>query len=629
MGFGVGALALRPYEAGALPLPVSPTSLPGQEQAAAKPWNLANLEDWVGGHDEVHLQRAIDALRNTGTTLAVNPDKTLKIGDTVRLRTGVHLLGAPAGLMQKANFGVSGYRVEVTAGEKSEKPAILVEQSCSIAGFSFFWPGQSDGSVPPREFGWAIASDGQPSSCDNIALERLALNNAYRGIDLDNGGQFTVADIYGQPISVGLRLDRIYDVAQVRNVHWWPFVHQQGQVAEFIRNNGVGFDIAKVDGVMMSNLFAYGYLKLMRLRDRGHGSAWAQLRQLCLDAGTQALDIEAASKLQIDQIQVMQRHAGVGVPAVLIRKSVREAAISMRQIGIDTASQGVVVEDGATGTFQFAQFQSRTGSSNPLNRLQQYCLAVEGSSAEVQADQLPYDQVSGPVRLGGVAPFKLDGDVTPANFGTPHRWASNPRVTPVAGGARFDLRGQIEVQGMPIPAEIGQEVGLFVMEATLRLDRAENLGPAQFYLRITDGAINDGVLPARSVNGYFGRATRLLIPFPIRSPSFRWEFVFGGAAGPCAMEVTNLRLWRTDVRKGDPRLVQWVYADAPNQLSLPANLEVVGGMKRIVANRPPSAGTHMRGDRVINSEPAAGRPSSWICTASGRPGTWLPEVAVR
>jgi hypothetical protein len=39
----------------------------------------------------------------------------------------------------------------------------------------------------------------------------------------------------------------------------------------------------------------------------------------------------------------------------------------------------------------------------------------------------------------------------------------------------------------------------------------------------------------------------------------------------------------------------------------------------------PAVGVWSRGDRVINALPSVGQPKSWVCTASGSPGTWVSE----
>jgi hypothetical protein len=36
----------------------------------------------------------------------------------------------------------------------------------------------------------------------------------------------------------------------------------------------------------------------------------------------------------------------------------------------------------------------------------------------------------------------------------------------------------------------------------------------------------------------------------------------------------------------------------------------------------PVSGTHVQGDMMFNSAPAAGGPMGWICVAGGSPGTW-------
>ena len=44
-----------------------------------------------------------------------------------------------------------------------------------------------------------------------------------------------------------------------------------------------------------------------------------------------------------------------------------------------------------------------------------------------------------------------------------------------------------------------------------------------------------------------------------------------------------------------------------------------------IATTPPTAGTWEKGKRIFNDNPIVGQPKSWICTASGTPGTWVSE----
>jgi hypothetical protein len=51
--------------------------------------------------------------------------------------------------------------------------------------------------------------------------------------------------------------------------------------------------------------------------------------------------------------------------------------------------------------------------------------------------------------------------------------------------------------------------------------------------------------------------------------------------------------------------------------------EIIPGVN--LASTPPTAGTWSAGRRIINGSPTVGQPKSWICTASGTPGTWVSE----
>ncbi len=51
----------------------------------------------------------------------------------------------------------------------------------------------------------------------------------------------------------------------------------------------------------------------------------------------------------------------------------------------------------------------------------------------------------------------------------------------------------------------------------------------------------------------------------------------------------------------------------------------ISPVKLFYRSAVPTVGTWVRGDRAINSAPAAGQPKSWVCTVSGSPGTWVSE----
>lgn len=621
---GVGATGALGLGASS-PLSGNQPTLPGECAAtlAATTMKSARLGDWTGGRDDAHLQRAINAMASAGGALFVEPGAPLRIAAPVRLRSGVHLIGQPSGLPQKAGFGGDRYRFDITACEAMpDRPAIQLDPSSSIAGFTFYWPGQRGDTPRPVEYGWALGTSGAGAGADNILIERMMLTNPWRGINMDHGGQWRVSDIYGQPLNTGIRIDRMLDVSQLFNIHWWDFDKQAGPLHDFVRANCIGCWIGHADNLMASRIFGYNVRTLLKLSDFGHGPAWAQIDDVALDRGVQVLDVEAVNKLQIDRIIATQPQSGTGQPVGIFRKTIRNAQVTINGAMFDNVSNGIVVEDGATGRFALNGLSSQKRTGNGDN--QQYALVVEGQDAEVFASGLNYADFAGPVTVDGIKAPALDHEVTPPRFATPHLWTPQPRVRAVAGGSRFDLAGPVTTIGFGLPPAILQETALFVLDATLTLKGKERLGSGQFYVRMSDGRINDLILPSRNFGGYFDRPTRLIKPFPLRSEAYRLEIVFGGAAQDCAMELTGLRLWRLDPARLDARLIDWTYAGAPNEAGLQQNVSMVAGTRVIRRAGPPDAGNFRTGDRVVAAGAGSGGVVAWVCEEGGTPGRWVP-----
>lgn len=52
---------------------------------------------------------------------------------------------------------------------------------------------------------------------------------------------------------------------------------------------------------------------------------------------------------------------------------------------------------------------------------------------------------------------------------------------------------------------------------------------------------------------------------------------------------------------------------------------VLGGSRIFYGSAPPTSGSYVRGDQVINTAPAVGSPKGWTNTVSGSPGTWVSQ----
>jgi hypothetical protein len=103
---------------------------------------------------------------------------------------------------------------------------------------------------------------------------------------------------------------------------------------------------------------------------------------------------------------------------------------------------------------------------------------------------------------------------------------------------------------------------------------------------------------------------------PTNSVSFEWmgndlaATVF--RSGVDAAWFFRLTGENTSANVGKRRL------DFPNGFGL-------GDRKILPGTGAPTSGTYVQGDRVWNTAPSVGNPKSWVCTASGSPGSWVSE----
>lgn len=62
---------------------------------------------------------------------------------------------------------------------------------------------------------------------------------------------------------------------------------------------------------------------------------------------------------------------------------------------------------------------------------------------------------------------------------------------------------------------------------------------------------------------------------------------------------------------------------APGLLATNGSTSAIGTQRIFYFTAAPTAGTFVKGDVVINSNPAVGQPIGWTCTVAGTPGTWV------
>ena len=106
---------------------------------------------------------------------------------------------------------------------------------------------------------------------DNATFENLTLVNPYLGIRIGPRGNelHYVHNVYGTPLSVGLRYDMTTDIGRLENIHFSPDYWCQsglpnapaahGPLAAWLMTNGTAINMERSDWEYVAYVFLDGY----------------------------------------------------------------------------------------------------------------------------------------------------------------------------------------------------------------------------------------------------------------------------------------------------------------------------------------------------------------------------------
>ncbi len=143
-------------------------------------------------------------------------------------------------------------------GDEDGTPFITMRGSSTLKGISIFYPEQEN-IAQPHAYPWTIRGIG-----DNISILDCMLLNPWRAVDFGSGyaGRHLVRGLYGQPLKVGIWVNRIFDVGRLEDIHFWPFwsgPNREEPAAQFTKHHGTAFILEKTDGEMLVNVFCILY----------------------------------------------------------------------------------------------------------------------------------------------------------------------------------------------------------------------------------------------------------------------------------------------------------------------------------------------------------------------------------
>ncbi len=221
-----------------------------------------------------------------GATVVVPPGRYVLTG-TLELRRCL-LMGLAAGGWPADAGPMPEIEVRHTQG-----PAILARDGASVHGLSFNYGHGKNGPIkyPPTIL---LAGNG-------ISITNVRIHAAWDGIIADgksNIGRLNVENVFmPQLLHCGMYITRTYDIPTVRNVEVWVPNNYN------ITHEGVGFRIARNDGLRMSHCFAFncatGFLFEMD-EGEGGGGPWAQLDGCGTDACARGIVVKASGTVNIN-----------------------------------------------------------------------------------------------------------------------------------------------------------------------------------------------------------------------------------------------------------------------------------------------------------------------------------------
>lgn len=210
------------------------------------------------------------------------------------------------------------------AGSETGPAFITLNINSCLKGVTVYYPDQKADKIVP--YPWCVAGAGG----DNMSVVDCLLVNPYKGVDFatNASGRHYIRNLYGQPLKIGISVDKCYDVGRIENVHFWPF--WKLEVMDWMAKNSEAFVFARTDWEYVLNTFCFGY---------GVGFRFTQSKDGCMNGNLVGIGVDAAvTSVIVEQCQI---------PGLLITNGEFVA------FGGDRPCE-VVVNDTNTGVVQFS-----------------------------------------------------------------------------------------------------------------------------------------------------------------------------------------------------------------------------------------------------------------------------------
>jgi autotransporter-associated beta strand protein len=233
--------------------------------AVATPQQYGAVGDGITD-DSGAFQTAMNAVYNSGGSgggVVFVPAGNYAFYQNISIPAGVTLHGDWQDWTQSGG-GLVGttFKVYHGAGQTNATPFITLSGSTALRDINIWYPNQNAASIVGYPF--SIGLD------DDCVVQNVVLVNSYQGIETFNGGsKHILSTIIGSPLYKGIDLDQIFDVCHAEDIRFSPDVWANsgvtnapaagGAYATWMRANGEGMRLRRVDGEMCMDTYISGY----------------------------------------------------------------------------------------------------------------------------------------------------------------------------------------------------------------------------------------------------------------------------------------------------------------------------------------------------------------------------------
>lgn len=202
--------------------------------------------------DTAAFQKAREAAGHAGGGIVFAPTGNYLVKGHLVVPDHVALEGvfrAPTARSQ--NRGTTLLAVE-GHGKADGEPFLFLHANSVLKGVTVFYPAQN--SAKPVPYPWCVRGAG-----DNCAVLDTLLVNPWAAVDFGTYpcGRHLVRGLHGQPLHLGIYVDRCLDVGRLEDVHFWPFWTEA--LIPFTQREGVAFRFARTDWELLNGCFCLGY----------------------------------------------------------------------------------------------------------------------------------------------------------------------------------------------------------------------------------------------------------------------------------------------------------------------------------------------------------------------------------